>query len=184
MSTSNTITKNDLANILGQLGGNLPNCPVDHKNLLWTNASPDAEFAAQTILNNGELTGYDEVEIWASFLGLNSPVYPTRVLLGTSSTLAFQNLNTATATNASTFINGVARDVSFSASGITFGNGQMTYNGGAYANWASRAIPYKVYGIKYANTNMTLDQLGIHTSAVDPTSADGNDGDIWLVYEE
>ena len=182
MSTSNTVTKNDLKKVLQGIAINKA-YPVGHKNLLWTNSSPNAEFAAQTILNNGELNGYDEVEIWASFLGLDSQVYPTRVLLGTSSSLAFQNLNAETSTNASTFINGVARDVSFSANGITFGNGQMTYNGEAYANWPSRAIPYKVYGIKSADANMSLESLGIHASTREPTSADGDDGDIWLVYE-
>ena len=121
---------------------------VERRTLLWTNSNPDANFAPQTILNNGQLDGFDAVEIWSSFLGLNSPIYPTKVLMGTSGSLAFQNLETTTATNASTFINGVARTVTVNASGITFGNGQMTYNGGAYVNWQSRAIPYKIYGIK------------------------------------
>lgn len=31
---------------------------------------------------------------------------------------------------------------------------------------------------------ITLSSLGVHISTVPPTSADGNDGDIWLVYEE
>lgn len=136
--------KLDLKELLAKITGQ-----TEFKTLLWTNPNIDTDFAPQTILNSGQLNDYDEVEIWASFLGSNSPMYPTKVIVGTSSTLAFQNLNTATASNASTFINGVARDVSVSTNGITFGNGQMTYAGGAYANWQSRAIPYKVYGIRY-----------------------------------
>ncbi len=29
---------------------------------------------------------------------------------------------------------------------------------------------------------ITLSDLGVHISTSEPTSADGNDGDIWLVY--
>ena len=31
---------------------------------------------------------------------------------------------------------------------------------------------------------ITLSSLGIHISTSAPTSADGNDGDIWLKYDE
>ena len=30
--------------------------------------------------------------------------------------------------------------------------------------------------------NIVLSDLGVHISTSEPTSADGNDGDIWLVY--
>lgn len=37
--------------------------------------------------------------------------------------------------------------------------------------------------ITISASGMTLEQLGIHASTREPTSADGDDGDIWLVYE-
>lgn len=141
---SETITKNDLIAILNEV---LPPTPSEYKKLLWTNSSPSAAFAAQTIGLN--LSEYDEVEIVATFLGNIVNTYSVRCPVGAGSNLAYQLLNTETATNASTFINGVARDFSVNTSGITFGNGQMTYNGNAYTNWSDRAIPYKIYGIKY-----------------------------------
>lgn len=141
---SEAITRNDLMNILNEV---LPPTPSEYKKLLWTNPNPASDFAPQTLAL--DLSGYDEVEIVATFLGDTNASYSTRCAVGAGSNLAYQILNTATATNASTFINGVAREFTVSTSGITFGNGQMTYNGGAYTNWQARAIPYKIYGIKY-----------------------------------
>ena len=142
--SSEAITQNDLREILSRTVGSIPS---EYKKLLWTNPNPSADFAPQTKLF--DLSEYDEVEIVATFLGDTNASYSTRCAVGAGSNLAYQILNTATATNASTFINGVAREFTVSTSGITFGNGQMTYNGGAYTNWQSRAIPYKIYGIKY-----------------------------------
>ena len=34
------------------------------------------------------------------------------------------------------------------------------------------------------NVNLTLANVGIHISTSAPTSSDGNDGDIWLVYTD
>ena len=142
--SSEAITQNDLREILSRTVGSIPS---EYKKLLWTNPNPTSDFGAQTLTL--DLSGYDEVEIVATFLGDTRASYSTRCAVGAGSNLAYQILNTATATNASTFINGVAREFTVSTSGITFGNGQMTYNGGAYTNWQSRAIPYKIYGIKY-----------------------------------
>ena len=180
MSTSNTITKNDLANILGQLGGNLPNCPVDHKNLLWTNSSLTTNFVAQTVAL--DLSDYSEVEIVcvngttdsAITVALSIPVGSSGLLSEVGGTGGYN----------SGFITVITRRCAVATTGITFETAYLGYDGQVIGpNYDHNLIPYKIYGIKYANTNMTLEQLGIHTSTSEPTSADGDDGDIWFVYE-
>lgn len=141
---SEAITQNDLREILSRTVGSIPS---EYKKLLWTNPSPTANFAPQTIAL--DLSGYDDIEVVANPFADLQYQYSVICPVGAGGNLEYQILNTATATNASTFINGVSRTFRVSTSGITFDNGQMTYNGGAYTNWQGRAIPYKIYGIKY-----------------------------------
>lgn len=37
---------------------------------------------------------------------------------------------------------------------------------------------------RQGNVNLTLANIGVHISTSAPTSSDGNDGDIWLVYTD
>ena len=58
MSTSNTITKTDLANILNEV------LPIgEHRTLLWTNPSPDVAFTAQDVTVSGAWDTYDYIEV-------------------------------------------------------------------------------------------------------------------------
>ena len=56
--SSEAITRNDLTAILNEV---LPPTPSEYRTLLWTNPSPNANFAAQTV--SLDLSDYDDVEI-------------------------------------------------------------------------------------------------------------------------
>lgn len=180
MSTSNTITKADLLNVLNNLPLN-QSIPVGHKNLLWTNESPTTAFAAQTI--SLDLSGYDEVEIYtiqhisrSSYL-----IPPSRTEIGMSGDLF---AITGATGDTSGYCAWTKRTYTTSTSGVTFTLDAVSLDGTAWlAGGGAHLIPYKIYGIKYSSANMSLESLGIHISTVDPTSADGNDGDIWIKYE-
>lgn len=126
---------------------------TEFKTLLWTNPNPSQGFSPQTVLNNGELSGYDAIEVYATFLEGNAPSTIggyCKANVGGAGIIQFVNLSTDNTSNASTFLNNVARTFTVSESGgVTFANGQMTYIGGAYPNWANRAVPQKIYGIRY-----------------------------------
>lgn len=52
---------------------------------------------------------------------------------------------------------------------------------------STKKVIYKtaqaIDSIKTSIAAITLASLGIHISTSEPTSADGNDGDIWLKYD-
>lgn len=155
---SETITRNDLTAILNEV---LPVKPSEYRTLLWTNSSNT--YSTGTILNNGELVGYDEVEILAAGFSTSNYVY-SRCPIGDDGLIQCWTTSSDNTTNASTFMNSASRHYTTSASGgITFDNGQMTYSGNAYQNWTNRAVPLKVYGIKYnvlpAFTDLETDTL-------------------------
>lgn len=142
--SSEAITRNDLMNILNEV---LPPTPSEYRKLLWTNSG--TTYSTGTILNNGELDGFDEVEILSAGFQTSNYVY-SRCPIGRDGLIQCWTTSPDNASNASTFMNSASRHYTTSVSGgITFGNGQMTYSGGAYQNWNSRAVPLKVYGIKY-----------------------------------
>lgn len=118
-------------------------------NLLWTNSAP-TNFSAQTI--SLDLSQYDMVKIVCSPWGSNNEWYTTDIFVGTDSRLMFLKIldtqyNDQTGT--AQVINGTDRAVSVSTTGVTFGTGQMIYDGRFYKNWDSRAIPVKIYGVKF-----------------------------------
>lgn len=174
MSTSNTITKNDLISILNSIYAKSQSCPVGHKNLLWTNPSPTSAFAAQTV--SLDLSGYDEVEIQFKHF-TDSNVY--------AFAKCFKNDGYGMACVPSDSNSGIMRRrFNMTSTGVVFATGQgVAYDGVYYADQPSAAIPWKIYGIKYSTANMSLESLGIHISTAEPTSADGDDGDIWIKYE-
>lgn len=148
---SETITRNDLTAILNEV---LPPTPSEYKKLLWTNPSPTSDFGAQTLTL--DLSGYDEVEVYAGFINSSATTNMCgyfRAKVGGAGLIQLVNLDTANTSNASTFINIVSRQFQVSTTGITFTSGQMTYAGGAYANWGGRAVPFQIYGIKYERVN-------------------------------
>lgn len=106
------------------------------KKLLWQNASPTSEFAAQTI--SIDLSDYDGIlflTLWQKSLsgGFNSQYVP----VGESSTLHVP------------YYFNVSRSVSVTPTGITFGVGQLTQTYGTLAaNRNDMAIPYICFGIK------------------------------------
>lgn len=144
---SETVTRNDLKAILDAV---LPPTASEYRKLLWTNSGNT--FGTGTILSNGELDGFDEVEILAAGFQSSNYVY-SRCPIGNDGLIQCFTTSSANTTNASTFMNTATRNYSVSSSGITFGNGQMTYSGGVYQNWDSRAVPLRVYGIKYQRVN-------------------------------
>ena len=97
---------------------------------LWTNASPDASFAAQTVSLN--LAGYAAVLI--EFKAISSK---TTVLGLVGSTAILLAIN-----NSSNNRNGT-RTATISDTGIAFGN--CTYNG---AQTNTNCIPQRIFGIK------------------------------------
>lgn len=118
---------------------------IETKTLLWTNASPKSEFAAQTILNNptGQLSEYDAVEV--EFLAKSDDVQIQRIrvkkgvcgntvmqIKWDSGTTAYIGLRSVSCTS-----NGVEFGVAGYLSGIS-----TVYQLNLYC------IPQRVYGIK------------------------------------
>jgi hypothetical protein len=86
----------------------------------------------------------------------------------------YMHLNANTATNASTMIGGVSREITITSNSIVFGEGQMVYNGTAYTNWESRAIPLKIWGVTNATaTYETQDTSGTNSNGSWVRFADG-----------
>ena len=119
--------------------------------LLWS-SDATGNFPAQTV--SLDLSKYDFVDIAVKFLGeaeWDAPANMTAVCrckVGARGALSIVHLNTDTAQNATNFINIVTRLATVSNTGVIFTSGQMTYAGGAYANWANRCVPYRIWGIK------------------------------------
>ena len=113
------------------------NAPV----LLWTNASPTSEFAAQTI--SLALDNYDEVEI--EFKHSSSASYKRieKVKKGESSR---SSIVTGSSTSGE-YMAAVIRTANVTASGVTFGNGNLA-NQSSYKEGSSYMVPTKIYGIK------------------------------------
>lgn len=181
MSTSNTITKTDLKNVLNNLSLKQASIPVGHKNLLWTNSDLSTNFGATTLTL--DLSGYDEVEVvWTNSVGMTTTIGGSmKIPVGFSAVLT--QVGGTSGWN-SGFITIVTRLCTVNANSVVFSRAFLGYDGQAIAEgYDHNMIPYKIYGIKYADANMSLESLGIHVSTREPTSADGDDGDIWFVYE-
>lgn len=123
--------------------------------LLWSNNST-GNFSAQTV--SLDLSKYDYVDIAVKFMGESAWDAPAnicsicRCMKGARNGLNIVSLNTDTASDAAHFINIATRFATVSNTGVTFTSGQMTYSGGAYANWANRCVPYRIWGIKVGDS--------------------------------
>ena len=108
---------------------------AETKTLLWTNASPTSEFAAQTISLN--LSGYDAVEI--QFTGVLTKCLVGRdaqaIYLGATETTSYSILR--------------SRIYAVTANGITFNNAVYKASNANTSNIANNMlIPIKIYGVK------------------------------------
>lgn len=137
--SSEAITRNDLTAILNEV---LPPTPSEYRKLLWTNPSPTADFAAQTI--SLDLSDYDEIEIEARHTpSLNAYC---KVKVGDDGYMYAPELS-GTGTG---YVQNVARKFTVSSSGIVFGGGYYTYGSNSSATASnSKLVPIRIYGIKY-----------------------------------
>lgn len=61
------------------------------------------------------------------------------------------------------------------------GSGNITIEGGG-SGGVTGVKGNSESSYRSGNVNLTLSNLGIHISTSDPTTADGNDGDVWIKY--
>lgn len=116
-------------------------CPI----LLWENYQDN--FDAQTI--QIDLSKYRFIDILCGFSNTSlSDAFMNRFVVGSTSQLNITKFNYDTATDVLHSLNGCYRDIAITVSSITFGNGQMTYDGRVYKDWNNRCIPIKIFGIK------------------------------------
>lgn len=119
---------------------------IEKRKLLWTNASPTSEFAAQTV--SLTLSGYDAVEIEYCYGSSYTNAVETGIYKK-SYTQQYMTCHGDIKTNNKGYYIS-QRLVTVTASGITFGKG--TYkNISAAANGAEGnvyCVPLKIYGIK------------------------------------
>ena len=121
------------------------NCISESKWLAWENSSPAAGFAAQTV--NVDLSKYEYVDIEFSPYA-DDTRETVRCPVGKNCNLFFMFINTATATDVVHSLGSTSRAASVTTSGITFGNGQMLYDGAVYQDWTIRSIPTKIWAIR------------------------------------
>lgn len=135
---------------------------VERKTLLWTNENPFSQFAAQTLLTQGELEDYDIVEIESYIYITNSSNRQTTIPITVhmNETGCMQS----GAFGGSNYASGVfwfaTRKVTPSSSGIVFDN---AYGGYPNNNWAMRndmCIPYRIYGIKIGSGTEDVEGRG------------------------
>ncbi len=123
--------KEQIADILAYL------MQVERKKLLWTNPSPTASFAPQTI--SLDLSKYDEIEIFYAGSASVANRWTTSVRI-------VKEKGTVLSAGANLLY---WRYVTPSNTGINFETGYATQTYGANANVDnSLIIPYKIYGIK------------------------------------
>ena len=135
---------------------------VERKTLLWTNENPFSQFAAQTLLTQGELEDYDIVEIESYIYITNSSNRQTTIPITVhmNETGCMQS----GAFGGSNYASGVfwfaTRKVTPSSSGIEFDN---AYGGYPNNNWTMRndmCIPYRIYGIKIGSGTEDVEGRG------------------------
>ena len=111
------------------------------KVLLWTNPSPTAVFGAQTVINNTDLTIYDEIEIY--YAGNTSYPDCTRVAKQPANTNSyiFGSSNSLT-----------SRNVVITGTSLSFGNGIRYAYAGNGVDDNAQLIPQKIYGVNIGAT--------------------------------
>lgn len=130
--------KLDLKELLAKITGQ-----TEFKTLLWTN--PSASYSTGTV--SLDLSAYDLVEVVFSTDDSLTTEFNARCPVGKSGHGQWWTVRSDLSNYAA--INAVTRDFSTATTGVTFGGGQMIYNGGSYNNWAGRAVPRRIYGIRY-----------------------------------
>lgn len=162
MSYSETITRNDLTNILNEA---LPPTASEYRKLLWTNPNIMADFAAQTILL--DLSDYDEVEVWFTIWKSDKRVNAIFRAEKNYSTMAHGMASSSTSYDTTTNINNAPmtgtpdpteRAFYFTNTGVVFGEAREGMNGFSTTN-NNILIPYKIYGIKYERVNPPQEEI-------------------------
>ena len=89
------------------------------------------------------------VDIVCSFTqNINELRFTRRFPIGFPSQIEFTMFLYDMATEVITALNGCYRAVTVTTTGITFGNGNMIYDGKTYRDWPNRCVPLKIYGVK------------------------------------
>lgn len=113
--------------------------------LIW--AMDSGSFDPQTI--SLDLSPYRFVDIECAFTqNISEKRFTRRFPIGSPSQIEFTMFLYDTATEVLKAFNGCYRDITVTTTGITFGNGQMIYDGTVYKDWNNRCIPLKIYGVK------------------------------------
>lgn len=137
---SEDMSSQDIEDFLADI--NAQGTPSEYRKLLWSNPSPTADFAAQTI--SLDLSGYDEIEIEAS----HAPSLNTycKVKVGNDAYMYASELSGS----GTGYVQNVARKCTVGSSEIVFGSGYYNYGSNSSATVAnSKLIPVYIYGIKY-----------------------------------
>lgn len=114
------------------------------KKLLWTNSSPTAQFAEQTV--SVDLSGYSSVEVvYKLFTNQNAYVTGQFVYAGDGTI-------TVTASGSAGYFSGgvamMARRATLVTSGVHFSAASLAAVSSAWDVNNSCLIPYRIYGIK------------------------------------
>lgn len=142
---SETITQNDLREILSRTVGSVPS---EYKKLLWSNPNPTANFPTQALLNGEDLTVYDAIEvIGINYSGYKSIMPPLQIPIGGKGNLI--GLAGSTGDSAGMgFL--VMRGISVNTNSIVVSGAMgVSTNGASWSANDNNMIPYKIYGIKY-----------------------------------
>lgn len=114
---------------------------MEVKKLLWTNPNPSASFVAQTILNNGELNGFDAVEIYfKGYYAHPSVDYSHKIKIGDGQS----ELGGITENEWISL-----RAAQATTSGVVFKTGRISKLTTGVTNDDGWAVPVKIYGIKH-----------------------------------
>ena len=121
-----------------------------HWDLLWTNASPTSDFAAQTIICD---TSYDSYGILYKYSS-NTEGLGTTILSGNVGNYIHMLFFSGTESDFNGVLAMFKRNAEKSANGITFSAGYLSQQGGAWTtNYsANKCIPLYIYGIKGVTT--------------------------------
>lgn len=142
--------KLDLKELLAKVTGQ-----TEFKTLLWTNPSPAAGFVSKTLLNNTDLTVYDEIEVHGvNYTGFQSIMPPIRVPIGSHGNLI--GLAGSTGDSSGTgFL--VARAIYANGNNVLVSSAMgVPTNGTSWYQNDSNMIPTKIYGIKYVGGGYCL----------------------------
>lgn len=110
--------------------------------LLWTNASPTSDFAAQTV--SLDYSDYDVI-LMIIKSSTTSVAYFTNISEAVSGRKGFINKFSTATVSGTTVATGIERQFEYTASGIDYTRA-LNYTGNTTVN--NEMIPFKIYGIK------------------------------------